>query len=306
MKRKRALTPDEMPWMMSFHQAAALLGCTLGDIKALVLSGRLRCMNFGHDRTRILMTTSRVAVDDVKRLVIAQVVSALDCVISTADERAEQRRREEERQRQIAWKEEWRRRHTGEAYYDPDGQWYVYTLSTPADRIFYVGKGCGDRVDQHEKEARKGHRCHKCNTIRRVWREGKEIKKAIVFRTHIEQAAYDYESALIARIGLSNLTNISPGGGIAVSQGPKRDDCEVNLYEKRYYLKIRGVKPERIRELVRERMRDRIEHLEDRIYVLRRYGTLKEAREKKAQEYEAEVEALWIALGKVDQHSFLD
>jgi hypothetical protein len=85
----------------------------------------------------------------------------------------------------------------------------------------------------------------------------------------------------------------------------KCDDCEVNLYEKRYYLKLRGVKPERIRELVRERMRDRIDYLDYQIYVLRRYGTLKEVREKKAQEYEAEVEALQIALGKFDQHSFL-
>ena len=34
------------------------------------------------------------------------------------------------------------------------GQFYVYTLAYPDGKVFYVGKGSGYRIDQHEMEAR--------------------------------------------------------------------------------------------------------------------------------------------------------
>lgn len=95
-------------------------------------------------------------------------------------------------------------------------KWYVYELINPIDgKTFYVGKGSGNRIEQHEKEARKGVCSKKCNKIKHIWSLGFEIqrKKNALFCD--EQAAYDHETDLIAEIGLSNLTNIMPGGQTA-------------------------------------------------------------------------------------------
>lgn len=91
-------------------------------------------------------------------------------------------------------------------------KYYVYTLARPDGRVFYVGKGCGNRIDAHEKEARKGADTHKCRTIRKIWSEGGEVVKDIVFRTNDEQESFDYEIELIQAYGFSNLTNGTFGG----------------------------------------------------------------------------------------------
>src|SRR5262245_12951786 len=95
-------------------------------------------------------------------------------------------------------------------------EFYVYVLVDPAAcRIFYVGKGKDNRVDNHEQEARRGCACHKCRKIRKMWRTGGEVVKHIVLRTTNEQEAFDYEARLITKIGLGRLTNVRPGGGQA-------------------------------------------------------------------------------------------
>lgn len=91
-------------------------------------------------------------------------------------------------------------------------KYYVYTLARPDGRVFYVGKGSGDRINAHEKEARKGIQTYKCNIIRKVWSEGGEIIKRVVFRTNDEQEAFNCEIGLIALIGQDNLTNRTIGG----------------------------------------------------------------------------------------------
>lgn len=65
---------DNSTVFITFHAAAFALGCRVQDVKALVITKKLRCVNVGHDKDRILMTSSRVLAEDVKRLVIAQIL----------------------------------------------------------------------------------------------------------------------------------------------------------------------------------------------------------------------------------------
>lgn len=93
---------------------------------------------------------------------------------------------------------------------------YVYELFDPRTEIvFYVGKGTRSRIDDHEIEARKGRISRKCDMIRLIESAGHSIGKRIVRSFEDEQAAYDFEADLIDEYGLSNLTNIIPGGGTA-------------------------------------------------------------------------------------------
>ena len=93
---------------------------------------------------------------------------------------------------------------------------YVYILARPDGAPFYVGKGTGDRIYEHDKEARKGHRCHKCNMIRKIWKSGNQVQRYIVFETQDESEAFAHERQLIALYGRETLTNLTDGGeGIA-------------------------------------------------------------------------------------------
>lgn len=89
---------------------------------------------------------------------------------------------------------------------------YVYLLVRPNKKVFYVGKGKNDRIFQHEIEARRGHKCHKCNVIRKIWRNGGQIQRYTVLTTENEQEAFDYEIELITQYGRKNLTNLTDGG----------------------------------------------------------------------------------------------
>lgn len=91
-------------------------------------------------------------------------------------------------------------------------RFYVYILARPNSKPFYVGKGQGRRVFGHDREARSGHKCHKCNVIRKIWRSGGDYQRYIVFTTDNEQEAFDYERELIALHGRENLCNLTDGG----------------------------------------------------------------------------------------------
>ena len=89
---------------------------------------------------------------------------------------------------------------------------YVYELARPDGRVFYVGKGTGRRIRRHEIEARKSCQCHKCNVIRKIWREGGQVVYDIILETADEAAAFAGERERIAIRGRDNLVNRTDGG----------------------------------------------------------------------------------------------
>lgn len=98
-------------------------------------------------------------------------------------------------------------------WYKDKAHWYVYELLDSRDNsVFYVGKGRGNRINDHEKEALKGVCSKKCNKINSIIKSGNSIIKNKVASFWCEQAAYDYETDLISFYGLKNLTNIMAGG----------------------------------------------------------------------------------------------
>jgi hypothetical protein len=88
-------------------------------------------------------------------------------------------------------------------------RFYVYALAYPDGRIFYVGKGTGDRILEHEQEARKGGNSRKCEIIREIWARGEQVKKAKLAFFHTDEEALVYESSLIS--SLDELANIQEG-----------------------------------------------------------------------------------------------
>ena len=92
-------------------------------------------------------------------------------------------------------------------------KWYVYQLIDPTTMaVFYIGKGKGDRINDHEADSSRGVCSKKCNKIRALRDVGFEIIKQKIAFFWDEQAAYDFETDCIESTGLENLTNILPGG----------------------------------------------------------------------------------------------
>lgn len=99
--------------------------------------------------------------------------------------------------------------------------YYTYILRRPDGRPFYVGKGIGGRVFNHENEARhpneRRSNSHKLNVIRAIWRDNSSLIYEIDRFFPDEFAAYQREEELISQFRRlhegGSLTNRSPGGG---------------------------------------------------------------------------------------------
>lgn len=98
---------------------------------------------------------------------------------------------------------------------------YTYTLAYPESmggHVFYVGKGKGNRIIEHEQRIRngtprQGDNGYKEGVIRKIWNAGEEVvrTKLAYFATNDE--ALEYETALIFFMkGYEHLTNLSDGG----------------------------------------------------------------------------------------------
>ncbi|UQT02906.1 endonuclease [Serratia phage vB_SmaS-Totoro] len=96
--------------------------------------------------------------------------------------------------------------------------WYVYILTNPLnnDEVFYVGKGCGNRIFAHVNDQLKakegGTLSVKLETIRQIHEAGLEVGHGIVsYNLRDETEAFAVESALINVY--PNLTNAVKGHG---------------------------------------------------------------------------------------------
>jgi hypothetical protein len=107
------------------------------------------------------------------------------------------------------------------AFLTQQPQSYVYILRRPDGRPFYVGKGFGPRVFQHENEARHPNNrlsnAYKLNVIRSIWRSGLKPTYEIDLITASPDEAYTREAALIGLFKRLHeggpLTNLAAGGG---------------------------------------------------------------------------------------------
>ncbi|WP_052004349.1 GIY-YIG nuclease family protein [Paramagnetospirillum caucaseum] len=102
---------------------------------------------------------------------------------------------------------------------------YTYVLRRPNGEPFYVGKGIGFRVLNHEVEADGDKGSYKLNIIRQIRLTGAEILYEIDLFHPDEVTALERERELIRKIGradfgLGPLTNLTDGGEGATNLSP--------------------------------------------------------------------------------------
>lgn len=91
--------------------------------------------------------------------------------------------------------------------------YYVYLLINPrTGKVFYVGKGVGNRINHHLLDALEENtfETEKIRTIREIQNGGDEVKLVILRHGLSEKEAFEVEAAMIDFIG-SSLTNIVTG-----------------------------------------------------------------------------------------------
>lgn len=89
--------------------------------------------------------------------------------------------------------------------------YYVYALVDPRDnKIFYIGKGKGNRVFQHAKDAlNEEDESLKLDKIRSILQEGKQVNLYILRHNLTEDVAYIVESTLIDLLTYSKFNKIN-------------------------------------------------------------------------------------------------
>lgn len=99
---------------------------------------------------------------------------------------------------------------------------YVYILYHPNKTPFYVGKGKGNRVFQHEYEVEHSqyNNPYKINTIKKIYRLGGTVGYGIDNIFEQEADAFARERELVKQIGRPPLTNLTDGGEGAVNLDP--------------------------------------------------------------------------------------
>lgn len=104
-----------------------------------------------------------------------------------------------------------------------DLEFYVYHLVDPrTGEEFYVGKGCGNRLNDHVKATLAGRasNARKHTRIREIIDSGRQVIAEVIDYFESEEEALAYERDRIA-IGGDRLTNICAGGALQ-SQAARR------------------------------------------------------------------------------------
>lgn len=110
--------------------------------------------------------------------------------------------------------------------------YYVYLLIDPeTDKVFYVGKGTGDRIFAHLNFAlRFPKETDKLEKIRAIMQKGLAVKHLIHRHGLTEKEAFEVEASLIDFIGLEELTN-KVGGQHSSFRGQMTIPELIALYE---------------------------------------------------------------------------
>ena len=95
--------------------------------------------------------------------------------------------------------------------------YYVYVLTDSSNKkVFYVGKGQGERIFQHTKEVGRGTiLTEKQKEIQRIIKSGSSVSKLVIGRFDTQEEAFSVESILIHWVyGLENLKNRQSGHAV--------------------------------------------------------------------------------------------
>jgi hypothetical protein len=95
-----------------------------------------------------------------------------------------------------------------------DKKFYVYSLTDPEGKTFYIGKGNGQRIKAHRRDAKKFKHSNKYveRVINKIWSSDLDFSEKILFDNLTESEAFEAEIRLISEIGLDNLCNFTAGG----------------------------------------------------------------------------------------------
>lgn len=96
----------------------------------------------------------------------------------------------------------------------PTHGYYTYGLICPLNNdLFYIGKGKGNRVYDHERLAGNGAKGAKNERIQKILNAQTHVNHVIFSRHNDESEAYANEKMMIDKIGFDHLTNISTAVG---------------------------------------------------------------------------------------------
>lgn len=184
------------------------------------------------------------------------------------------------------------------------GAYYVYGLMDPRNKqIFYIGKGTGNRVFEHERESLASPESDrlKLKTISDINADGFEVKKIIINTNLTEAEAFAAEAALINAfnyISDCGLTNIVAGHhsseALSVEEYEKQfgavELLEEDIKHKILVIKInrlyqRGIDPDTLYDAVRGVWRASMNRVKQVDYVFGVYNSLIVAVYKPTQWY---------------------